>query len=689
MQAGGAARGGEEAAAGGGATQTRSAAAPRHPAEQAGGRRGRAPPTWAVWALALSVSLSLLACPGGALAQSAPDPTAGPAVIAGAAEIGAGTANGPSLSPGDRFGSSVAPAGDLDRDGIPDVVVGAESDGGAGALHVVFMNADGTPKRAAEINGTTSGGPSLSPGDGFGASAAPAGDLDRDGIPDVAVGAPGDDAGGSGSGALYLVFMNSDGTPKRTAKIIGTTANGPSLSAGDGFGSSAAPAGDLDGDGIPDLAVGAPGDDAGGSGSGALHVMLMNADGTPKRTAEINGATAGAPSLSAGDGFGASAATAGDLNGDGIPDIAVGAPGDDTGGTGSGALHVVLMNADGTIKRTSKITGATSNGPSLSDNDGFGSSAAPAGDLDRDGIPDVAAGAPGDDAGGAGSGALHIVLMNADGTPKRTAEINGGTRNAPSLSAGDGFGSSVAAIGDLDGDGSPSLAVGAPLGAPGSDHGAAHVVELADAAPYGSGLVAGTAAIRNGTTNGLQLSDDNYLGYSVASVGDLDRDGIPDIAVGASGDDTGGVDNGALYLAFMNADGTPKRTAKIASGTANGPSLSTGNVGDKFGTSVAPAGDLDRDGIPDIAVGASVGSGGGVVGGAVHIMFMNADGTPKRTAKIASGTANGPSLSHFDEFGFSAASAGDLDRDGIPTSPWARPGTTPVDLAGAPSTSSS
>ena len=128
----------------------------------------------------------------------------------------------------------------------------------------------------------------LKPVDYFGSSVASLGDLDGDGVTDLAVGAYLDENGDSAEGAVYVLLLNADGTVKSQQKISdglgGLSAN--TLEASDGFGSAVSSVGDLDGDGVTDLAVGARNDENGDSGEGAVYVLLLNADGTVKEPAE-------------------------------------------------------------------------------------------------------------------------------------------------------------------------------------------------------------------------------------------------------------------------------------------------------------------------------------------------------------------------------------------------------------------
>lgn len=135
-------------------------------------------------------------------------------------------------------------------------------------------------------------------------------------------------------------------------------------------------------------------------------------------------------------------------------------------------------------------------------------------------------------------------------------------------------------------------------------------------------------------------------------MGDLDGDGLADLAVGARADDSGGSDRGAVHLLFLNANGTVKSSTRIDSDTPRGPALSN-DV--RFGISVTSVGDLGGDGVADLAAGAYLDNTGGSTRGAMHVLLLNADGTVKRSTKIASAHGGGPTLANGDRFGRSVA----------------------------------
>ena len=260
----------------------------------------------------------------------------------------------------------------------------------------------------------------LDDNDSFGTSVAGVGDLDGDGVEDIAVGAIQDDDGGADRGAVWVLFLNTDGTVKSHQKISDTAGDFTgTLDDGDRFGQSVAGVGDLDGDGVEDIAVGAIGDDDGGGfDRGAVWVLFLNTDGTVSSHQKISDTEGGfTGALGNLDIFGASVAGVGDLDGDGIQDIAVGAKRD-----ARGAVWVLFLNTDGTVKSHQKISD-TAGGftGTLDDLDEFGYSVAGLGDLDGDGIQDIAVGAYLDDDGGTDRGAVWMLFMDGMVVPIESA----------------------------------------------------------------------------------------------------------------------------------------------------------------------------------------------------------------------------------------------------------------------------
>jgi hypothetical protein len=330
------------------------------------------------------------------------------------------------------------------------------------------MNSDGTvdlEQRISAISGNFNG--TLHDGDAFGSAITGIGDLNGDQILDIAVGAPGDDAGGTDRGAVWVLFLNQDGTVQDEAKISANDGSfGGSLDDGDRFGAALAVLGDLDGDRIADLAVGAPGDDDDSPDSGAVWILFMNSNGTVKAEQKISFNSGGLDALlHSGDAFGSAIANIDDLNRDTVTDIVVGAPGDDDGGVDAGAAWILYLTATGRVLDQQKLsplegdfTGAIRAG------DAFGAALANAGDLDLDGISELLAGAPGDDDGGVDAGAVWLLFQGRDGKVNNTQKLsNAEGQLGAALASGDRFGSAVAGIGNLDVQRATDLAVGAPF----------------------------------------------------------------------------------------------------------------------------------------------------------------------------------------------------------------------------------
>jgi len=657
------------------------------------------------------------------------------------------------LNDSDNFGSALANIGDLDNDGVEDVVVGAsgDNDGGndRGAIWVLFMNLDGTVKTHQKISAASGGFTGiLQDEDKFGSSVANIGDLDDDGIIDIAVGAFEDDDGGTSTGAVWILFLNTNGTVKSQQKISniegGFTGN---IDDGDDWGISLANLGDFDADGNMELAVGARYDDDGDTNSGAVWVLFLNDDGTVKDYEKISNLSG----MESGDFMGYSIAYLGDIDGDQITDIAVGMTGDDDGGLNVGAVWILFLNQDASVKDTYKISSALDiMKDSFSDYETFGSSIVNMGDVDGDTHIDLAVGAIGDDDGGSGTGAVWILLLNEDGSLKAHKKISnqqGGFTGT--LNGGDAFGTGLTLWGDANGDGHTDLMVGASGDNDGgTSRGATWLLPLNSQSicetdlvqftysindleatygiavnntdvnntfhwDFGDGNVSTAQnpvheycetdtytvcleinneclsspieqcrtivvidpneAIKPGYVNDFQKITQNEGGFAgslgirddfgnaVADIGDLDGDGVGDVVVGNENDDDGGSRRGSVWILFLNADKTVKSHQKISDTEGN----FTGELGDNdyFGSSVSKIGDLDNDGIIDIAVGAEGNEEGFLHRGAVWILFLNNNGTVKFHQKIT--TNQGGFSNDVLNFGSAVTHLGDLDGDNI------------------------
>ena len=406
----------------------------------------------------------------------------------------------------------------------------------------------------------------------FGASVAFAGDLDGGGGTVLAVGSWGDDVA---SGAIYLLSYDDEGTLQSTKKIahgIDETNGGaatkntlaPALANFGLFGTSLANAGDLYGDGNTVLAVGAQNDSAGGNRRGAIYLLSFSTSGNLTATTKIASGTDNAPSLADNDGFGSGLANAGDLDGGGGTVLAVGAWGDDTGGSSRGAIHLLSFNASGALTGSKKIGHkvdetnegdalATTLAPSLADGDNFGSGIAYTGDLDGGGGTVLAVGAM----GSGGRGAIYLLSFNDTGrlqSAKKIAHASNGTDTAdnlaPILAAGDDFGRSLTNAGDLDGGGGTVLVVGAENDntGPGTDVGAIYLLSFS-----ATGNLTATTKIAHGTDKGPVLSAEYYFGSGLAIAGNLDGSGGRVLVVGGSGISVAPINKtGALQLLYFS-----------------------------------------------------------------------------------------------------------------------------------------
>ncbi len=305
-------------------------------------------------------------------------------------------------------------------------------------------------------------------------------------------------------------------------------------SAGDQFGWIARVIGDVDGDGVNDFVTSAPTKDLGGANAGRIYVYSG-------RTGALLWSVDGAP----GDELGSGIEAAGDVNGDGIPDVIGSAPGSDTAYVYSGRDGRVLLTLHGEAK-----------------GDRFGEHVSSVGDIDGDGYGDVIVGAPANNAGGKGAGRAY-VYSGKDG--HLLLKLTG-------QRAADAYGSTVAGYSDGT---HRFLVVGAP-GAGAHKRGRVFVYKDLSAHP---------AFVMDADPTGVAL------GYMFVSVlGDVDGDGVPDIFASDWSDASRGASTGKTYV---YSGRTGKRLYMFRGDTA----------GEGFGTTHSVAGDVNGDGRADIIVG--------------------------------------------------------------------------------------
>jgi len=400
-------------------------------------------------------------------------------------------------------------------------------------------------------------------------------------------------------------------------KISATEGNFVGNIEGDTFGTSVATIGDLDGDGVLDLAVGAPGDDDAQPDEGAVYILFLNPNGTVKAQQKINRVEGGfGGHLTYANRFGEALAPLGDLDGDGVPDLAVGA---DLAPVGSqeGDVWILFLNTDGTVKNEQHITENVGGlDVPIHFNDLFGGALDALGDLDGDGVTELAVGARGVE-----EGSVWILFLNTDGTVKHFQEIAEGVGGFDGVLQGNyaRFGTAVAAIGDLDGDDVADLAVGASSEDDGGAHrGAVWILFLNT-----DGTVKGHQKISDtqGEFDGI-LNDADCFGRALTVVHRLNDDRVVELAVGASGDSDGGSRTGAVWILFLNTDGTVSGHRKISA--TQGGFTGVLSEDDQFGYSLTTLGDFDGDGVADLVVGARTDDDGpGVNGGALWQLSLD------------------------------------------------------------------
>ncbi|MCH9688778.1 MAG: hypothetical protein K0V04_45520 [Deltaproteobacteria bacterium] len=445
-----------------------------------------------------------------------------------------------------RAGFAVAGGGDVNGDGLDDVIVGAHRGfANAGQTFVVFGKPDGMPVELAAIDDENSP-------DGFairgsasehfsGFSVAGAGDVDADGLADVVLGAPGVDTD-MRLGRVYLVRGRTETSLVNLSDIdmLGDTTVGVAFDGVDLFGAMGASVDggrDIDGDGRPDLLISSP---AYESDAAASLVYLLLDFPLDQPLIQPDLLMASQVSIFTGltdQGSGRPARLLGDIDDDGLPDFAFGSH--DLGLFGVGRAYVRLSsqglgNFDAGQMELG-IGGFVLDGVDPSDD--LGAGIGDAGDFNGDGIADLLIGAPGRSFGAASGGLIYVIFGGDLSVPPTLTDLQAGVGGL--IIVGDDgeltqAGFTVQGIGDFNGDGRDDIAIGAPsvMALDNQVCQISRIYVVFGSDEPGPIMLSDVASGQGGLPIDAEMESD-CAGWSMDAAGDVDGDGLRDVVIGA------------------------------------------------------------------------------------------------------------------------------------------------------------
>ncbi len=435
-------------------------------------------------------------------------------------------------------------AGDLNGDGWVDLVLGAPLHTGLGAndgkIYVFFGQLDRWTRDvdASEADVSYSG---EHEGDCAGFGLAGVGDLDGDGLGDLAVGSEGNDDGGMDAGKIYVIYGEA-GLAAGEHSLADVPSSLVGEWPGDMAGVMISGIGDVNGDQLDDLAITAPYNVEGGKEAGQAYVVLGSVSRIPASVdlGVVDASFLGQPR----DQLGFRMSGSGDLDGDGLADLVLGATGFDAG---RGRILVVFGHTTGWEMDT-YVSGVDTSYHGEFSEDYLGARSAIAGDMDGDGLDDLVIGAPGNDTPGDDRGRVYLLYGRthgwaADGPIQDHADVI-----FDGESANDRLGGGVVAAGDFNGDGLSDFAASATW----SDHGGSDAGQAYLVLGRVSGWEEGTFSMHESDASVLGEADGDHLGTYFEG-GDLDGDGYADLLYSAPYNGDSHDDAGQVYVLY----GTP------------------------------------------------------------------------------------------------------------------------------------
>ena len=434
----------------------------------------------------------------------------------------------------------------------------------------------------------------------------------------------------------------------------GFVINGEATSDKSGF--SVSNAGDVNGDGLDDLIIGA--NDADSTAGRSYVVFGKSSDNNAINLTDVAGGTGGfvITAEAADDWLGNSVSAAGDVNGDGLSDVLVGAPRWDRGSVETGRTYVVFGKASTSAVSLSSLgSGGFIIQGRNSPGDYSGWSVSGAGDVNGDGLADFIVGAPNADTY---RGLSYVLFGQSSNVAIDLATVAGGAIGFVISGAENSAlsGRSVSSAGDVNGDGLADVIVGEPLSdGSGVDSGRSYVV-------FGktsyTAVSLGSLGVGGFIISSEAAGDRN--GWSVSGAGDVNGDGLGDLIVGSY---ASSASVGRSYVVFGKTTNTTVDLTSVAGGTG-GFVIKGVNAGDQSGFSVSRAGDINGDGLSDVIVGANIHD---TSSGSSYVVFGKDNATAVDLSAVAAGTGgfviNGAAAG--DQSGSSVSSAGDVNGDGL------------------------